>query len=508
MYRLLIAEDDPAILDKLQHNINWESLGYQICGAVTSGTDAMQYITLLKPDVLLTDMEMPGASGLELIQTIANEHYPVKSVVLSAYDHYQYVRPSLRAGAFDYLLKPLDEDKLRKLFLSLAKVLEDEQQTWHNSIQDSHCIQMSQQVAFSHTFLNYLLGNHTDPQMLQLTTENYGIRPDAVLSIASLRPQTLWESEQISQQLDKLGSLFTVKPFFIQHQMQTLFVFPAGGGAFRSFLQHITTGIQNFQCVLTESVPFSQLPTTYQKYHINRSIWFYLPLNRISPINLLSNTQQEDELQFLKADTIYDLIKRNQEQALTSMLDTFFSSCSKATLNPDILTIQIADLYTNVVGLLRIVQPKLSAYDFESFYLLLQKQACLNHFRDSVVQAFDNLAKSFSTLCAAKGDLIDRIQEYIQQHYAEDLSLTSLSEVFYVTPTYLSSLFSKRTNQTITTYLQNIRLDKAAAMLLDNSHTVAQIGEAIGYPSYPHFCRLFKRRFHVTPSDYRDLHRL
>ena len=67
MYKLLIAEDDRAILDKLQHNIDWKSVGFQVCGVVTSGLDAIQAIPLLKPDVLLTDMEMPNFSDNSLI---------------------------------------------------------------------------------------------------------------------------------------------------------------------------------------------------------------------------------------------------------------------------------------------------------------------------------------------------------------------------------------------------------------------------------------------------------
>lgn len=497
MYKLLIAEDDPAILSKLQHSIDWESMGFQLCGAVTSGNDAMQGITLLKPDVLLTDMEMPGVSGLELIKKIEEENYPVKAVVLSAYDHYEYVRSSLKAGAFDYLLKPVNEDKLRELFNALRKVIEEEKQSWNDPAQDSHYLRMSQQVAFSHIFLNYLLGSHTDPQMLRLTLENFGIQENSMLSLASLRPPC--NPEQLSS--------FDLPSLSVQYQKQTVFVFPADNRPIRSFLQSITSEEQEYQCILSESISFPQLPAIFQRIHINRSLWFYVPHNRIVPVNFLSDTSQDSDPVFPKADTIYDLIKRDQSPALTAMLDAFFTACDQRKLNPDILSIQIADIYSNVVNLLRMVQPKLEADDFEAFYLMLQKQNSVCHFRDAVVETFCKLTKEFCSLVATKGDLIDRVQEYIQQHYNEDISLTTLAETFYVTPAYLSALFSKRTNQTITNYLQNLRLDKAAALLLDNSQTVAQIGTAIGYPSYPHFCRLFKRRFRVTPTDYRELHR-
>lgn len=501
MYKLLIAEDDPSILHYLEHTIDWPSLGFQVCGAVSNGTDALQCLPLLKPDVLLTDMEMPGATGLELIQKISNENYPVKTIVLSAFDNYQYVRPSLKAGAFDYLLKPVNEDKLRDVFNSLSKSIEAEKQTWNDTTQESCYFQLSQEVAFSHIFLNYLLGNHTNPQILQLTLDNWGINQDSILSIASLRP--LCNTEH----LPSLGPLLTSKLFCLQYQKQSVFVFPGSSEQFRKILQCIVSDIADYQCILSESVLFSQLPNNFQRIHTNRGLWFYLSHNCIVPVSLHSDTQSEPDPLFLDAEELYDLIKRNQIAALTEILDSFFVSCKKAMLNPDILSIQMADLYSKVVCLLHIVQPKLQADDFEIFYLMLQKQSNLQLFRDVVVNSFCSITKSFCSLIATKGDLIDRVLEYIQEHYAEDISLTSLSETFYVTPAYLSALFSKRTNQTITNCLQNIRLEKAAVLLLDNTKTIAQIGTAIGYPNYAHFSRLFKRRFHLTPSDYRELHR-
>ena len=507
MYKLLIAEDDAAILEKLQYHMDWESVGFQVCGAVTSGLDAMQGIPLLKPDVLLTDMEMPGATGLELIEKIKEENYPVKIVILSAYDSYQYVRSSLRMGAYDYLLKPINEDKLRELFLSLAQAIAEEKQSWNNTSRDSRYLQMSQQAAFSHIFLNYLLGNHTDSQMLQLMMDNYGIRKSSVISVASLRCGNAGEPEKISQLLRNADRNLPFRPFFVSYQKQTVFIFPSEGGCIHNFLKEITGENTDYQCVFSENIPFLQLSATFQKMHINRCVWFYLPENSVLSDSYFADAAQEAEFRMPKADALYDLIKRNQMQPLAEILNAFFSSCDQAKVNPDILTIQVADVYSGVVGMLRMVQPKISADDFEVFYMKLHKQLSLSRFRECVISAFCDLAESFSALCATKGDLIDRVQEYIQQHYAEDISLTSLSESFYVTPAYLSSLFSKRTDQTITTYLQNIRLEKAAVLLLENSLTVAQVGTAVGYPSYPHFCRLFKRRFHVTPTDYRDLHR-
>ncbi len=507
MLRLLIAEDDPVILDNLQHHFNWETLGFTVCGAVTNGTDALHALALLRPDVLLTDMEMPGHSGLDVMEQIAREHSDIKVVFLSAYDDYDYVRPALRLGAVDYLLKPLSEEKLCELFLGLAETIRNEKRAREMNARETYYLEMSRQTAYTHILLQYLLGNHTDPKMLQLTMEHFRFPENSVLNLVSVQSPDLIKNKEIPEFLQRLYEGSVIRPVFLLYQKQVIFLLPGPCTCLDSLLRSLLPSGAVYRCVLSESAAFSDLPGLFQTIHANRTVWFYLPQNRIVPVNTETHRLPEKDLVFPKINDVCDLIKRNETAALGKLLALFFQECRTQNPNPDTLTIHMADLYSNVTDQLRMVQPKLSAADFEEFYRMLQKSPNLDAFQDYVSRQFSLLTKSYADLCAAKGDLIDRVQDYIEQNYTEDLSLGGLAEIFYVTPAYLSSLFSKRTGDTITAHLQNTRLDRAAALLISGNQPVAKIGATVGYPNYSHFCRLFRRRFHVTPTDYRNLHR-
>lgn len=507
MFRLLIAEDDPAILDNLHNHFDWESLGFTVCGAVISGTDALHALALLRPDVLLTDMEMPGFSGLDIMEKIAAEQSSVKVVFLSAYDDYNYVRPALRLGAFDYLLKPVREEKLRELFLALADTIRDEENARQENACETYYLELSRQTAYSHILLQYLLGNYTDPKMLQLTMEHFGFQDDTMLTMASVQAQNLVENGKIPEILHRFYPSGEIRPVFLLYQKQAVFFLPDPGPSLPVFLTTLIPSETDYRCILTETAAFSTLPALFQTIHTNRSIWFYLPQNQFLPTLQKEVKEASENLVFPKANTVCDLIKCGKTGILEALLNSFLEECRVQKINPDTLTIHMADIYSNVVDQLRMVQPKLTAVNFEELYHMLQKSPHLDAFRNCLTGQLRTLSDSYTALCAAKGDLIDKVQDYIHKHAAEDISLGGLADVFYVTPAYLSSLFSRRTGETITAYLQNIRLDRAASLLLDSPQPVAKIGASVGYPNYSHFCRMFKRRFHVTPSDYRDLHR-
>lgn len=106
MHRILLVDDEPLILEHTRSLLQWETLNCQIVGAVCDGLAGIESIRSLQPDIVITDVVMPGMSGLEMIDAVRGE-CDCRFIVLSGYQEFDYVRHALRSGAVDYLLKPV-----------------------------------------------------------------------------------------------------------------------------------------------------------------------------------------------------------------------------------------------------------------------------------------------------------------------------------------------------------------------------------------------------------------
>ena len=95
------------------------------------------------------------------------------------------------------------------------------------------------------------------------------------------------------------------------------------------------------------------------------------------------------------------------------------------------------------------------------------------------------------------------VMNYLKNHYAEPLSLQTLSQMAGYTPQYLSSLFSHDVGISIQEYLQRLRIDEACKLLTNTSLPTAEIAEAVGYRDTRHFSKLFRRYQGSSPRDYR-----
>ncbi|MEG3074264.1 MAG: helix-turn-helix domain-containing protein, partial [Ruthenibacterium sp.] len=101
-------------------------------------------------------------------------------------------------------------------------------------------------------------------------------------------------------------------------------------------------------------------------------------------------------------------------------------------------------------------------------------------------------------------ELIDRVKNYIQEHFAENLTLTVLSELFYICPAYLSRLFKKKTGVNFVEYLTNLRITKGKEFLADSSLMIYTVSEMVGYENPRYFSRLFKESVGCSPQEYRN----
>lgn len=129
MYKIVVADDNHLTIQALQATVPWEEWGFQLVGCAENGIDALSQLSLYHPDIAILDINMPGMTGLEVAKQLLESKERILFIFLTAYDEFSYAQTALQIGAFDYLLKPLDNEALKEILLRAGEKLDRERQT-------------------------------------------------------------------------------------------------------------------------------------------------------------------------------------------------------------------------------------------------------------------------------------------------------------------------------------------------------------------------------------------
>ena len=123
MYRVVIVEDSKLLRMGMIHTLDWQSLDCHVVGSAGDGLEGLQVICDTNPDIVMTDIRMPGLSGLEMIEAAKAKGFSPAVIIVSGYDDFAYAQKALKLGAVEYLMKPMeDEDTYRTIRSACARV--------------------------------------------------------------------------------------------------------------------------------------------------------------------------------------------------------------------------------------------------------------------------------------------------------------------------------------------------------------------------------------------------
>lgn len=214
MIELYLADDERWVLMGLRKLIQKSGLPYRVVGEADNGLSAIKELRMLRPQVLFTDIRMPGLTGLELNHTITKEKLNIQTVLISGYADFEYARTALRSGVFDYILKPIKEEerfdilsRLTENFQTEPKKLSEEiiigdhgiseivQEIQNNYTKDISLQQLAEKYGISSGYLSALLkkelgvsfSKYITSKRMQFARE---LLKDSRLSIDSIAQQT------------------------------------------------------------------------------------------------------------------------------------------------------------------------------------------------------------------------------------------------------------------------------------------------------------------------------
>jgi YesN/AraC family two-component response regulator len=124
LYSLFVVDDEREIRRGIIESIDWHDWGFTVAGEAEEGGEALEKIALRRPDVVLSDIRMPGVDGIALMKHIHQNYPGMKVIILSGYSDFEYLDMSIKNEVAAYLLKPTDLEAFRETFLRVREQLD------------------------------------------------------------------------------------------------------------------------------------------------------------------------------------------------------------------------------------------------------------------------------------------------------------------------------------------------------------------------------------------------
>lgn len=517
-YKVLLVDDEEIVCDGLTRFVNWEELGYQVASSASSVAQALVYMESSPVDLVISDIRMPVQNGLQLLEVIHSEYPTVHTIVLSGYGEFEYARQAMRLGASDFLTKPVNFGELKKLLVTIRKKLDEGRREDRNRKQ-------YMQMHLNHVLISLAKGYIGNIQQEQ--AELAGLPWDREYCIFRIQNQKSYNEQAdltaskelisriASQAADEQGA--TIWLFNNElSEIACLWMPSVEDDTTTSYLNALSENLEKYQIEavvgiserhrrlvhLKEAYLEAGRALQYAMLH-NRKLTHYREIDHV----LLTDYQIDEKL----AAEILDLLASAEqwsriEAIIYSTIDVMNRNGRESH---EIQAFCIQILFMISQHLRSINNMKYSASLDNALFatvrdLLLSSD--VTGMKDSIANALARMNEEVNPLdqAAKPCHMIAKVQRYIDEHYAQDISLTTLSNVFFIHPIYLSRLFKEKTGMNYLDYVTEVRIMHAKEMLRNPALKVYEICQMVGYDSPRYFSKLFKSLTGTTPKEYKE----
>ena len=220
MYKVIIVDDEPIIVEGLQKGIEWGKWNCEIVGTGSSGMEGLELVKKLEPDILISDISMANMDGLAMVAAIKSEHPNVEVCLLTGFRNFEYAQQAIKLGVTRFLLKPSKIDELEEAIDAMIKNLQSKGKTGESDLDNIWDCQNSDEKYLYNTFIKERLNQHENDRKIRFNDANSYIIKKAIIYMYNNYVQKLSLLDVAdhcyisSWHLSKLLNQYTGKGFF------------------------------------------------------------------------------------------------------------------------------------------------------------------------------------------------------------------------------------------------------------------------------------------------------
>ena len=522
MYRVLIVEDEKWEREGLREFLDWSSLGIEMAGCACNGAEGLAMAELFRPDIILTDIKMPKMDGIQMSRNVRAILPSARIIILTGYDDFQYAKQTFNFHAFAYLLKPIDKKSLEDVICRVLKDLDQEK-----SIQNETGVLKDRWMDYisinKDHLLSDLLESKTELEYVHELLKISGLKEQGkkVSAILSMH-QSQEKMDAFRNMLTERGIAFSFSKTF--NEAVLCLDAPDGQSELEAKFLQLRDDLKNelgIEVIIGIGEVVDSFAEASQSYIQAREASSLRFLAEYGELLFYSKMREADRkyrdkagLQILKTKCImnkilYDIQKcDNEDSAL--LVDDFLSilrenpSISKMLLSSFSLEAMIgsaAELTDDICK-----DNEETELNNKMFVTQITAQESLSQTRHYLISFLKSIATQSTQMKSDNEDeVVRKVIKIIESSYANELDLKLVSEKINLSPYYIGGIFKKQTGKQFSQYLNDYRLDKSREILQTRKIKVRDLAEAVGIRNCSYFCTLFKNRFGISPSDYKDI---
>lgn len=510
VFKIMIVDDEMLVRQGIKHLLDWEQEGYRIVGEASNGLEALNLIDEVSPHVILTDIVMPVMGGEKLVKVVKEKYPHIEIIVLSSFSEFDYVRSTFQSGVADYILKPkLEADYLLSILNKVtAKMVAMKPDA------DPRADQGEAQILQSIEKL--MTGYESAPDPLLLHSRfPFGQYLFFGADLKQMKESgDRWSfGNELESELQKIAMtdmVFMRLRFVNDTALFLLNVNPERRNELvielRQLIPKLVHDTSETHFVISQCfVDFNSLGEVYHGNYLKLMRYgFFLRERTLIEYEHLPGLP-DSHFEYDMGELMEQLKRKQYRKAFTGFLE--YACLRSMDYRTDIFEFKssLGNFIFNVattLGKMKVETGSLENAKYDYFRKIDEARYAVEAI--AVVEAFIREAeRAIGETNTSVNPNMDRLLEYIQDHYADPITLTGVARQFHFNASYLSSYFASYNGEGFSEYLNKIRLEKAMELLLTTELTISEISASVGYSDQSYFTKVFKKQTGISPSQFR-----
>ncbi|MCI5995689.1 MAG: response regulator [Blautia sp.] len=525
LYKVMLVDDEEAVRQAIARKLDWEAIGFEVIATAENGEEALELAEKLSPDVVMTDIMMPFMDGLTLCRKMKESQRNIRIVIFSGFDEFEYAREAIKLEVEEYILKPIDSEELRNVFLRIKKNLDAEIDEKRNHEKLYEYYQKSLPV-MKEQFMAGLLEGKISDELIEEMNESYEVNLDAPFySVAVFRAdmgeQAMERRSLINLSLKQIINENTKKRTdfrsFLYLDLVAVIMLLEEAAEVKKEIQEMNQICKEANRLLEVNVTagigqavtgLGNLAVSYQgavdavDYRVllepNQAIY----IRDIQPAPSRDFVLDDQDIQ-----KVTKAVKLGRQHEVREAVEELMGKFKHSNISLHRYQVAMMELVTELLKLGRSYHLNLEEIfgGNMDFYQEIAKFDSL----DSLGEWLYNVCMKFRSLIRQEQTdstklLTEKAKQFIQENYADsNLSVEILSNYLNVSAAYFSTIFKKETGQSFVMYLTNVRMEAALELLNNTQEKTYVIAGEVGYTEPNYFSYVFRKKYGMSPTKYR-----